>query len=240
LAMRLYAITDRRLLPGTHEIGRLTTAESDALAALAAEWVALGVEFVQLREKDLGPRELTELARAMMTAIRDSGAGDSSVSHSRSAGRPRLLINAGAAGAAEAARNVRAAGIHLPGRWRAEQVGMARIAGTVSVGCHSLGEIAVARASGADMALLSPIFVTESHPEARPLGLETLAAAVQTAGPMPVFALGGVDATNAASCIEAGAAGVAGIRTFLSGRWMANAALDRGIGDSRIDPATAR
>jgi thiamine-phosphate pyrophosphorylase len=223
--MRLYAITDRRLLPGTHESGRLSAGERDGLVKLAAEWAGLsaepggqpGVEFVQLREKDLGTQELTELARAMMAAMRDSASGR----------LPRLLINAGAAGAAEAARTVGAAGIHLPGRWMAEQVGMARIAGTVSVGCHSIGEVAVARAAGADMALLSPIFPTESHPEARPLGLDALRAASQTAGKMPVFALGGVNAANAASCIEAGAAGVAGIRTFLSGRWMVSAASGR-------------
>ena len=197
--MRLYAITDRRLLPGPHESGRLSAAERDGLVTLAAEWASLGVEFVQLREKDLGVRELTELSQGMVAAMRGGGTG-----------RPRLLINAGAAG------------IHLPGRWRAEQVGMARIAGTVSVGCHSLGEIAVARASGADIALLSPVFPTESHPEARPLGLDTLRAASETAGKIPVFALGGVNAANAPSCIEAGAAGVAGIRTFLSGRWQAH------------------
>ncbi len=121
--MRLYAITDRRLLPGSHESGHLSTAERDGLVGLAAEWAELGVEFVQLREKDLGKHDLTELARAMMAAMRDAGAG-----------RPQLLINAGAAGAAEAARSVCAAGIHLPGRWRAEQVGAARIVGTVSVG----------------------------------------------------------------------------------------------------------
>src|SRR5258707_662070 len=148
--MRLYAITDRRLLPGTHESGHLSAVERDGLVGLAGEWAALGVEFVQLREKDLGLREVTELAQAMMAAMRDCGAG----------GCPRLLINAGAAGAAEAARTAGAAGIHLPGRWRAEQVGMARIAGTVSVGCHSVGEVAVARTAGADMALLSPIFKT--------------------------------------------------------------------------------
>jgi thiamine-phosphate pyrophosphorylase len=214
--MRLYAITDRRLLPGTHASGRLSAAERDGLVGLAAEWAGLGVEFVQLREKDLGLQELTELARSMMAAMRDAGAG-----------RPQLLINAGAAGAAEAARTVCAAGIHLPGRWRAEQVGMARIRGTVSVGCHSVGEIAVARAAGADIALLSPIFMTESHPEARPLGLEMLTTASQTAGKIPVFALGGVNAANAASCIEAGAAGVAGIRTFLPGRWAASQAFEQ-------------
>jgi thiamine-phosphate pyrophosphorylase len=202
--MRLYAITDRRLLPGTHERGQLSAAEREGLVRLAGEWAALGVEFVQLREKDLAEKPLTEMAAAMMEAI---------------AGRAKLLLNAGAPGAAEAARATRAAGIHLPGRWRAEQVGCARIAGIVSVGCHSIGEIAVARVSGADIALLSPIFPTESHPEARPLGLEALAEARKAAGKMPVFALGGVNAKNAALCIEAGAAGVAGIRTFISGPW---------------------
>ncbi|MFL6429068.1 MAG: thiamine phosphate synthase [Acidobacteriaceae bacterium] len=211
--MRLYAITDRRLLPGTHEAGRLSAEEREELVRLAAEWAAGGVEYVQLREKDLGLHELTELAGAMLTAMQDC-AGDCGPGR-----QPRLLVNAGAAGAAEAVRAVGAAGIHLPGRWHAEQAGRARISGIVSVGCHSVGEVAVARAAGADMALLSPVFATESHPQARPLGLDTLAAACQTAGKIPVYALGGVNPANAASCIAAGAAGVAGIRTFLGEDW---------------------
>jgi thiamine-phosphate pyrophosphorylase len=206
--MRLYAITDRRLLEGEHAKGLLSPAERDGLVRLAANWAEMGAEYVQLREKDLPRNALTDLAGAMMTAI---------------AGRLQLLVNAGAEGAAEAARAVGAAGIHLPGRWHAEQIGQARIVGIVSVGCHSVGEVAIARVAGADLALLSPIFRTESHPEARPLGVEALSAAAQAAGKMPVFALGGVNAKNAASCIAAGAAGVAGIRTFLSGDWEAAA-----------------
>jgi thiamine-phosphate pyrophosphorylase len=202
--MRLYAITDRRLLEGEHVKGRLSTAERDGLVRLAAKWAAMGAEFVQLREKDLPLDALIDVAGAMKEAI---------------AGRSRLLVNAGAEGAAEAARAVGAAGIHLPGRWHAEQIGRGRIVGVVSVGCHSVGEVAVARVAGADIALLSPIFPTASHPDARPLGVEALAEARRAAGKMPVFALGGVNLENAVSCIEAGAAGVAGIRTFLTGDW---------------------
>jgi thiamine-phosphate pyrophosphorylase len=213
--MRLYAITDRRLLEGEHVKGRLSPAERDGLVGLAANWSEMGAEYVQLREKDLPRNALTDLAGAMMAAI---------------AGRSRLLVNAGAEGAAEAVRVVGAAGIHLPGRWHAEQIGQARIVGIVSVGCHSVGEVAIARVAGADLALLSPIFRTESHPEARPLGVEALSAAAQAAGKMPVFALGGVNAKNAASCIAAGAAGVAGIRTFLSGDWEAAARKEAGHG----------
>jgi thiamine-phosphate pyrophosphorylase len=130
-----------------------------------------------------------------------------------------LLINAGAQGAVEAARACGAAGLHLPGRWQAEQVGWARASGIVSVGCHSVGEISVARAARADLALLSPIFKTKSHPKAPALGLEVLAEGCRMAAGMPVFALGGVTAENAGECIAAGAAGVAAIRMFMEERW---------------------
>lgn len=205
--MRLYAITDRRLLPGEHEQGRLTRAEQDGLVGLAERWAAAGVEYIQLREKDLNTRDLIALAQAMAGAIRCShGCG-------------QLLINAGAAGAVEAARACGAAGVHLPGRWLAEQVGRARAFGIVSVGCHSVGEISVARATRADLALLSPIFKTRSHPKAPPLGLDVLAEGCQMARGMPLFALGGVTAENADDCIAAGAAGVAAIGMFMEERW---------------------
>jgi len=205
--MRLYAITDRRLLPGDHTRGRLTQAERDGLIRLAEQWAAAGVDYIQLREKDLSTPDLIVLAQLIVGAVRCSD------------GCGQLLINAGAPGAAEAARASGAAGLHLPGRWEAEQVGWARALGIVSVGCHSVGEIAVARAAGADMALLSPIFKTESHPEAPPLGLEVLAEGCRTAAGVPVFALGGVTAGDAAACIAAGAAGVAAIRMFMRGQW---------------------
>lgn len=204
--MRLYAITDRRQLPGEHQTGRLTGEERAGLAALASRWAAAGVEFIQLREKDLKSPELTALAEAMMAAIRQAGSGS------------KLLINAGADGAADAARTARAAGLHLPGRWQADQVGWACAVGLVSVGCHSVGEVAVARASRADVALLSPIFPTASHPDAKALGLQVLSEGVRAGGTVPVFALGGVTAENAGSCVGAGAAGVAAIRSFMDER----------------------
>src|ERR1700730_1100144 len=98
--MRLYAITDRRLLPGEHAPGQLTRAEQDGLVALAERWAEAGVDYIQLREKDLNTPDLISLAQAMAGAIRCShGCG-------------QLLINAGAAGAVEAARASGAAGLH--------------------------------------------------------------------------------------------------------------------------------
>lgn len=207
--MRLYAITDRRLLAGPHAPGILSEEEHAGLVRLAGEWSALGVEYVQLREKDLDGPALTRLVAEMAAAIRQRAG----------ARRPQLLLNAGARDAWEVARMPGVDGLHLPGKWTPEQVGRARIRCLVSVGCHSVEEVAVAAVTGADIALLSPIYPTESHPEARPLGLEALDKAVQATGEMPVFALGGVNEANAEACIAAGAAGVAGIRTFMSGRW---------------------
>ena len=81
--------------------------------------------------------------------------------------------------------------------------------------CHSVQQVVAASVIGADVALLSPIFPTPSHPEGVALGLEALKEATRLAGSLPVYALGGVSATSAEVCVKSGAAGVAGIRMFL-------------------------
>lgn len=71
--------------------------------------------------------------------------------------------------------------------------------------CHSPAELERAAAEGCDYATLSPIFPSPSKPGyGPPLGLDALRDA-----PLPVYALGGIDASNAAACVTAGAAGVA-------------------------------
>jgi thiamine-phosphate diphosphorylase len=71
--------------------------------------------------------------------------------------------------------------------------------------CHTPDELARAAAEGCDYATLSPIFESPSKPGyGPPLGVEALGRP-----PLPVYALGGVDEHNAASCRAAGATGVA-------------------------------
>jgi thiamine-phosphate pyrophosphorylase len=80
----------------------------------------------------------------------------------------------------------------------------------VGMSCHDREE--VARAEGADWIFLSPVFAVPSK-GARPLGLEGFAdLAAQSSS--PAYALGGVDASNARACLEAGAAGIAAIRSL--------------------------
>ncbi|MGH9783282.1 MAG: thiamine phosphate synthase, partial [Terriglobia bacterium] len=66
---------------------------------------------------------------------------------------------------------------------------------------------------GATYVLLGPVFDTPSKPASRPLGIPRLQELCRHS-PVPVFALGGVTRENAASCVRAGAAGIAGIRLF--------------------------
>lgn len=80
--------------------------------------------------------------------------------------------------------------------------------------CHSIDEVRAAAGAGFDYVLLSPIFPTQTHPEATPLGLEALKSACRAVR-IPVFALGGIGPDNLADCLQAGAHGIAAIRMFL-------------------------
>ena len=109
------------------------------------------------------------------------------------------------------ARRVGAAGVHLPERAirRAGAVRWQRD-WLITAAVHSHAALASAAACGADAALLSPVFATASHPNARALGLQRFAAIAQ-ASPLPVYALGGIDRAHANLLRGSGAVGIAGI-----------------------------
>ena len=93
----------------------------------------------------------------------------------------------------------------------------------VGYSAHDAEDAARAKAVGADYITFSPIFPTASKPDARPAGLASLRQVVTAVDPLPVLALGGIDASNAAACLEAGAAGVAVIGAVLRQRDIARA-----------------
>jgi thiamine-phosphate pyrophosphorylase len=109
-----------------------------------------------------------------------------------------------------AAMTTGAAGVHLP---RYGSIATARAylgnRATIGISAHDRNEVQQAVALGADYVTLSPIFTSPSKPEYGPaLGLKGLAEIARSM-PIPILALGGIDATNAAQCRAAGAAGVA-------------------------------
>lgn len=82
------------------------------------------------------------------------------------------------------------------------------------ISCHSLEALRDAENQGFDYAFLSPVFSTATHPHVQPLGVEGLRVACASVR-LPVIALGGIHEETAASCLDAGAVGWAGIRAFL-------------------------
>ena len=94
--------------------------------------------------------------------------------------------------------------------------GASRTIPLVAVSVHSLDEVALAEAHGADFAVYGPVFEKAGH--LNPQGLEHLRLAChrpdRPAAAMPLLALGGVTLENARRCLEAGASGFAGIRLF--------------------------
>ncbi len=207
--MLLYYITDRRQFAGSHADQRNSLLRRIGEAALA------GVDYIQLREKDLSARELESLARDAAQAVRATSNGT------------RLLIN----GRTDIALACDADGVHLPdGDLAASEVRTlwmksAKRTPLIAVSAHSVDAVRYAEGHGADFAVLAPIF--EKH-RAAPIGIAVLREACSTLaapgdveapyqGGFRVLALGGVTPSNARECIAAGAAGVAGIRLFQSG-----------------------
>lgn len=175
----LLVITDRRRARGP-------------LPEVVEALVAAGVRWVLVREKDLPPAALAELAREILRRARPWGAW--------------VFLSADV----EVAAAVEADGVHLPqGCSVAEarrRLGPGRWLG---VSTHNREEALRAAAEGADYITLSPIFPSISKPDyGPPLGLEALREIARTV-PLPVVALGGITPANARACLEAGAAGVA-------------------------------
>ncbi|MGJ5817735.1 thiamine phosphate synthase [Paludibaculum fermentans] len=183
--MNRYQITDRK-----------SAGSLDALLASIARSDAAGVGMIQVREKDLDTRALCALVAQVLSICRNA----------------RVLVNS----RVDVALACGAHGVHLPGGSMEPAVWRPILpAGfLMGVSCHDLDELAAAEAGGADFAVFGPVFRPLSKQDDRAcLGLDGLRKAAG-AVKIPVYALGGITWENAASCVEAGAAGVAGITLF--------------------------
>jgi thiamine-phosphate pyrophosphorylase len=223
----LYYITDRTAFPGDEAARRRRLLEKIAEAARA------GVDYIQLREKDLPTRDLESLAREAVRVIAQLRTENREL-------RTALLINS----RTDIAIAVGGDGVHLRSDdvspqevrqvWKAagfstlresRRVGQPGSCGAgtparqlspqdpmIGVSCHSPAEVARAAAGGAAFAVFAPVFEKKDSPDTHAAGLTMLQEACKDE--IPVLALGGVTLANARSCLEAGAAGIAAIRLF--------------------------
>jgi thiamine-phosphate pyrophosphorylase len=211
--MLLYYITDRSQFPGDEPARRRALLDKIREAAHA------GLDYIQLREKDLSSREVERLAHEAVRAVREArlATGNRQLATA-------LLINS----RADVALAAGAGGVHLRSDdvspkdvfeiWRSCGAGApARVTRpTVAVSCHSPSDVLRAASEGADFAVFAPVFEKKAAPGTQAQGLAALAEACKAK--IPVLALGGITLENAQSCLEAGAAGLAGIRLFQENR----------------------
>lgn len=190
-------VTDRHLLEAP-----AGPAREAALIERIGKAAAAGVDWIQIREKDLDAKPLLDLVSAATVSMRGSAA--------------KLLINdrldvAWAAGAA---------GVHLG----ENSLPLGEVAGAkcrlgpenflVGASCHSPDAAVRAAHDGADYVFFGPVFATPSKAAfGAPQGLARLAEVCWGVS-IPVLAIGGITEENAEACVEAGASGIAGIRLF--------------------------
>jgi thiamine-phosphate pyrophosphorylase len=131
----------------------------------------------------------------------------------RLARRKRLTLLVGADASLAAA--IGADGVHLPERlaWRARTLRRARPGWLVTSAAHSRSAIVKGRRSGADAAVVSPVFPSASPSASRPIGALRFAQLVRDAR-LPVYALGGVNAATARALTRSGAAGLAAVEAL--------------------------
>lgn len=185
--MRRYYITDRKTCPG------------DLLACIEAN-ARHGCSWIQIREKDLSPRDLFDLARAALARVRPHGT--------------RILVN----GRLDVALAAGAHGVHLPAGSTApcNLRSIVPFGFLIAVSTHTVDEVCRAEREEADFAVFGPVFPTRSKPGLVEIpGLEGLRRACAAVS-LPVVALGGLTEDRAAACADVGAAGIAGISMFQS------------------------
>jgi len=211
--MLLCYVTDRRLLGCELPSGAASTHNLLKQIERAA---TAGIDWVQVREKDLTARELLELTRRAMAVV--STAVNSRPRPNAPMSVPtRVLVN----DRIDVAIAAGAAGVHLGGgsvpvgevvRWC--RAGNAPPDFLVGASCHGLDEIIEAERAGANYIFFGPVYQTPSKISfGTPQGLGRLAEACRRVR-VPVLAIGGINEENASACLRAGAAGIAAIRLF--------------------------
>jgi len=154
-----------------------------------------GLRLVQVREKELSGKELRDFAAEVIA-----------MAHARNA---RVLLNSDVV----LAREVGADGVHLSSAQLA-RLDQRPALDLVGASCHNANELACAARLGTDLAVLGPVAPTPSHPWAAGMGWEQFAELIKDCR-LPVYALGGLRASDLETAWGRGAHGV----SMMRGAW---------------------
>ncbi|MEO6724732.1 MAG: thiamine phosphate synthase [Blastocatellia bacterium] len=196
----LYLITNRQAFRRNPEISDKEAWQLQIEAIRLA--TAAGCQLIQIRERDISARALTEFTREAIAVARPHGA--------------KVFVN----DRLDVAIAAKADGVHL----RVTSLAVADIRevtksnklGSFLIGAstHSLAEAIDAQACGADFIVYGPVYDTPSKREyGSPLGLEKLAEVCRMVG-IPVLTLGGITLKNFRQPLRQGASGIAAIGLF--------------------------
>jgi thiamine-phosphate pyrophosphorylase len=197
-------VTDRRSLAATE-----TRDAQETLLLKIGAAAAAGVDWIQIREKDLSGRDCRWLTREALRRFAKAKSSD--------AFAVRILVN----DRVDVALSERSAGVHLGENSlplpEAKRLASARAQARdflIGVSCHSVEAARVAASGGADYLFFGPVFATPSKAAyGAPQGLELLAEVCRAVS-IPVLAIGGITVANASACLAAGVSGIAAIRLF--------------------------
>jgi len=204
----------------------LASAENDqneALLKRIATAAAAGIDWIQIREKDLPGKQISSLTRTAVAQTKQI--------NERHGTLTRIIVN----DRLDVALSEHGGGVHLGEgsfsahdvcKWLAAKADAARDKFLVGVSCHSVQASASAARDGADYIFFGPVFVTPSKASfGAPQGLQRLAEACSAVS-IPVLAIGGITLDNASDCFAAGAAGIAAIRLFQDAENLASVVAD--------------
>jgi thiamine-phosphate pyrophosphorylase len=183
-----------------------------------------GVDWIQIREKDLSGRECSSITREAVRIAASPSLGPAARAATsakteavREPGSTRIVVN----DRLDVALAAQAGGVHLGEKSvPPEEAGrLVKSLGRekdflVGVSCHSLEAAKAAERGGADYLFFGPVFATPSKATyGPPQGLERLSEVCRAVA-LPVLAIGGITLENAADCLSARASGIAAIRLF--------------------------
>ena len=185
--MEAYLVTNRRLVAESY------------FPRFMQRAVVAGVDRIQVREKDLGGRELFRMARNVMVLTRST--------------RTTVFVN----DRVDVAMAVSAAGVHLGGT-AIPMPKVRRIGGddlVIGASAHSLKEARDAEEGGADYLFFGPIFETPSKAAfGPPVGIPELKIVLGRVR-IPVYAIGGIGPDNLDQLHSLPLAGVAMVSAFV-------------------------